>query len=349
MKEVLSFDDVLIVPQYSNIASRKDVDTTSFGFKVPVIASNMDTITGHAMATAMGKLGAGACLHRFSTVQENIDEFKKSPKTTMVSIGIGAAELERAIWLFESGATYFVIDVAHGAAAHVVQQYNKIRSIVKDNASIMVGNFATQKNIDDFNHAVNTNRAPDSYKVGIGGGSLCTTRVVTGCGLPTLASVQDCARTNAPIIADGGIRNSGDIVKALAAGASAVMVGSLLSGTEETPGDIVAIEKKNGVTTTFDNITNASYHLWHKKYRGSASLESYGVQGKVASHRAPEGEATLVRYKGKVEDIIQNLMGGLRSGMSYVGASTIEELQKNTQFVRITDSGKAESRAHAKG
>ena len=332
MKEVLSFDDVLIVPQYSNIASRKDVDTTSFGFKVPVIASNMDTITGHAMATAMGKLGAGACLHRFSTVQENIDEFKKSPKTTMVSIGIGAAELERAIWLFESGATYFVIDVAHGAAAHVVQQYDKIRSIVKDNASIMVGNFATQKNIDDFNHAVNTNRAPDSYKVGIGGGSLCTTRVVTGCGLPTLASVQDCARTNAPIIADGGIRNSGDIVKALAAGASAVMVGSLLSGTEETPGEVVL-----------------SNNSMYKKYRGSASLESYGVQGKVASHRAPEGEATLVRYKGKVEDIIQNLMGGLRSGMSYVGASTIEELQKNVQFVRITDSGKAESRAHAKG
>jgi IMP dehydrogenase len=332
MKEVLSFDDVLIVPQYSNIASRKDVDITSFGFKVPVIASNMDTITGHAMATAMGKLGAGACLHRFSTVQENIDEFKKSPKTTMVSIGIGAAELERAIWLFESGATYFVIDVAHGAAAHVVQQYDKIRSIVKDNASIMVGNFATQKNIDDFNHAVNTNRAPDSYKVGIGGGSLCTTRVVTGCGLPTLASVQDCARTSAPIIADGGIRNSGDIVKALAAGASAVMVGSLLSGTEETPGEVVL-----------------SNNLMYKKYRGSASLESYGVQGKVASHRAPEGEATLVRYKGKVEDIIQNLMGGLRSGMSYVGASTIEELQKNTQFVRITDSGKAESRAHAKG
>jgi IMP dehydrogenase len=332
MKEVLSFDDVLIVPQYSNIASRKDVDTTSFGFKVPVIASNMDTITGHAMATAMGKLGAGACLHRFSTVQENIDEFKKSPKTTMVSIGIGTAELERAMWLFESGATYFVIDVAHGAAAHVVQQYNKIRSIVKDNASIMVGNFATQKNIDDFNYAVNTHRAPDSYKVGIGGGSLCTTRIVTGCGLPTLASVQDCARTNAPIIADGGIRNSGDIVKALAAGASAVMVGSLLSGTEETPGEVVL-----------------SNNQMYKKYRGSASLESYGVQGKVASHRAPEGEATLVRYKGKVEDIIQNLMGGLRSGMSYVGASTIEELQKNVQFVRITDSGKSESRAHAKG
>ena len=338
IKEVLSFDDVLIVPQYSNIISRKEVNTSSFGLKVPIISSNMDTITGYKMATEMGRLGAGACLHRFSTVQENINEFKKSPKSTMVSIGIGTAELERAIWLFESGATYFVIDVAHGAATHVVQQYEKIRSIVKDNASIMVGNFATQKNIDDFNHASNTSKSPNAYKVGIGGGSLCTTRVVTGCGLPTFASIVDCARANVPVIADGGIRNSGDIVKALAAGASAVMVGGLLSGTDETPGEIV---KKQEQQFPFEK--------WYKKYRGSASRESYEVQGKVADHRAPEGEATLVQYKGKAETVIQNLMGGLRSGMSYVGASTIEELQKNVQFVRITDSGKTESRAHAKG
>lgn len=339
IKEVLSFDDVLIVPQYSSIASRKEVDTTSFGLKVPIISSNMDTITGHVMATEMARLGAGACLHRFSTVQENINEFKKSPQsTTMVSIGIGAAELERAIWLFESGATYFVIDVAHGAASHVVEQYDKIRSIVKNNASIMVGNFATQENINDFNYAVKSSRSPDAFKVGIGGGSLCTTRVVTGCGLPTFASILDCARANAPIIADGGIRNSGDIVKALAAGASAVMVGGLLSGTDETPGEIV---KKQEQQFPFEK--------WYKKYRGSASRESYEVQGKVADHRAPEGEATLVQYKGKAETVIQNLMGGLRSGMSYVGASTIEELQKNVQFVRITDSGKTESRAHAKG
>lgn len=338
MKEVLSFDDVLIVPNFSNIASRKEVDTTSFGLKVPIISSNMDTITGHAMATEMSRLGAGACLHRFSTVQENIDEFKKSPQsTTMVSIGIGPAELERAIWLFESGATYFVIDVAHGAATHVVQQYEKIRSIVKDNASIMVGNFATQKNIDDFNYAANTSRSPDAYKVGIGGGSLCTTRIVTGCGLPTFTSILDCARAHAPIIADGGIRNSGDIVKALAAGASAVMVGGLLSGTLETPGQII---RKQHHEFPFEK--------WYKKYRGSASHESYEVQGKVADHRAPEGEATLVDYKGKVESVVQNLMGGLRSGMSYVGATTIKELQERVHFVRITDSGKKESRAHAK-
>lgn len=338
IEEVLSFDDVLIVPQYSTIASRKEVNTSSFGLKVPIISSNMDTITGHAMATEMTRLGAGACLHRFSTIQENIDEFKKSPESTMISVGIGYNEAERALALFEAGAQTFVIDVAHGAAQHVVEQYNRLRRLIKDNAQIIVGNFATQKNIDDFNHAVAASKSPNAYKIGIGGGSLCTTRVVTGCGLPTFASIQDCARANAPIIADGGIRNSGDIVKALAAGASAIMVGGLLSGTLETPGQII---KKQDHAFPFEK--------WYKKYRGSASSESYEVQGKVADHRAPEGEATLVDYKGKVETVIQNLMGGLRSGMSYVGASTIEELQKNVQFVRITDSGKTESHAHAKG
>lgn len=337
IKEVFSFDDVLIVPNFSNISSRKEVDTTSFGLKVPIISSNMDTITGHKMATAMNRIGAGACLHRFSTIQENIDEFKKSPESTMVSVGIGYNEAERALALFEAGAQTFVIDVAHGAAQHVVDQYDRLRRLIKDNAQIIVGNFATQKNIDDFNHAVAASKLPDAYKIGIGGGSLCTTRVVTGCGLPTFASIQDCARANAPIIADGGIRNSGDIVKALAAGASAVMVGGILSGTDETPGEIVR-----------KTVHEFPFEQWYKKYRGSASRESYEVQGKVADHRAPEGEATLVQYKGKVETVIQNLMGGLRSGMSYVGATTVKELQERVQFVRVTDSGKKESQAHAK-
>ena len=261
IEEVLSFDDVLIVPQYSSIASRKDVDTSSFGLKVPIISSNMDTITGHVMANEMNMLGAAACLHRFNSIQENIEEFKKSPNSTMVSIGIGSAELERAICLFEAGANHFVIDVAHGAASHVVEQYDKIRSIVKDNATIMVGNFATRENIIDFNYAIKSTRLPNSYKVGIGGGSLCTTRVVTGCGLPTFASILDCTKADVPIIADGGIRNSGDLVKALAAGASAVMVGGLLSGTDETPGQLVP---------------DSSGVVLYKKYRGSASRDAGG-------------------------------------------------------------------------
>lgn len=337
MIEALSFDDVLIIPEYSTIRSRKDVGISTFmngiSLDVPIISSNMDTITESKMANAMDMLGAGACLHRFSTINENKLMYKNSPKKTMVSIGVGAEEFDRAMALFESGAQTFVIDVAHGAAEHVVRQYDNLRAVVKENAAIIVGNFATGISIKDFNHHVKSRTLPNAYKIGIGGGSLCTTRVVTGCGLPTFQSILDCKQYAENIIADGGIRNSGDLVKALAAGAKAVMVGSLLSGTEETPGLII----------------EEGHMQMYKKYRGSASLESYWAQNKIADHRAAEGEATYVPYKGPVKDVILNLIGGLRSGMSYVGASNLTELQEKAKFVRVTDSGKAESRAHAKG
>lgn len=336
MIEALSFDDVLIIPEYSTIRSRKDVSISTFmngiSLDVPIISSNMDTITESQMANAMDMLGAGACLHRFNTINENKLMYKNSPKKTMVSVGVGAEEFDRAMALFESGAQTFVIDVAHGAAEHVVKQYDNLRAIVKENAAIIVGNFATGISIRDFNHQVKSRTPPNAYKIGIGGGSLCTTRVVTGCGLPTFQSILDCRQYAENIIADGGIRNSGDLVKALAAGAKAVMVGSLLSGTEETPGLI--LEEAN----------NEMY----KKYRGSASLESYWTQNKIADHRVAEGEATYVPYKGPVKHVVLNLIGGLRSGMSYVGATNLTELREIAKFVRVTDSGKQESRAHAK-
>jgi IMP dehydrogenase len=340
MIEALSFDDVLIIPEYSTIKSRKDVSTVTkmngITLEVPIISSNMDTITESEMAKTMHMLGAGACLHRFNTVNENKQMYKASPKQTMVSIGVGAAEFDRALALFESGAETFVIDVAHGAAQHVVEQYDNLRAIVKENANIIVGNFATGISIRDFKHQLKSRVMPDAYKIGIGGGSLCTTRVVTGCGLPTFQSILDCRGYADNLIADGGIRNSGDIVKALAAGAKAVMVGGLLSGTEETPGDDVIIGKGSPLETRY------------KRYRGSASLESYEIQNKVADHRAAEGEATLVECKGPVRHVILNLVGGIRSGMSYVGASNLTELRESAKFVRVTDSGKRESRAHAK-
>jgi IMP dehydrogenase len=340
MIEALSFDDVLIIPEYSTIKSRKDVSTVTkmngITLEVPIISSNMDTITESEMAKAMHMLGAGACLHRFNTVNENKQMYKASPKQTMVSIGVGAAEFDRALALFESGAETFVIDVAHGAAQHVVEQYDNLRAIVKENANIIVGNFATGVSIRDFNHQLKSRIMPNAYKIGIGGGSLCTTRVVTGCGLPTFQSILDCRGYADNLIADGGIRNSGDIVKALAAGAKAVMVGGLLSGTDETPGEYFSFEK------------DAPLESQYKRYRGSASLESYGVQNKIADHRAAEGEATYVQRKGPVRHVILNLVGGIRSGMSYVGASNLTELRETAKFVRVTDSGKRESKAHAK-
>ena len=360
MKEFLSFDDTLILPRFSDIRSRSEVDVStnlcSLNLKLPVISSNMDTITGHTMASAMALNGGVGALHRFMSIEDNIKEYSLSLKTNgidpIVSFGIGDEELKRAVALFQNGASTFLLDVAHGAAIHVVEQYEKLREVVNGNAAIIVGNFATADDIRAFVYRLKTKVKPDAYKIGIGGGSMCTTRIVTGCGLPTLGSITDCSTLGVPLIADGGIRTSGDIAKALAAGATAVMLGSMLSGTEETPGDIVAFETKeySGVPylNYYHDYKQAHSSLWHKEYRGSASLESYKVQNKVASHRAPEGERTLVKYKGPVKDVLQNISGGLKSAFSYVGAKNMTEFREYATLVRVTSNGAAESKAHGK-
>ena len=366
MKEFLSFDDTLILPRFSEIRSRTDVDTTvklaGVNLEIPVISSNMDTITGSKMASTMSLSGAVGALHRFNTIEENCKEFKEASyaianstrrstdpvQKPSVSFGIGLQEYYRACELFSKGAEVFILDVAHGAAIHVVEQYEKLREEVGDNAAIIVGNFATAHDIESFIYRLKTKIKPDAYKIGIGGGSMCTTRIVTGCGLPTLGSIIDCSRLGVPLIADGGIRTSGDIAKALAAGATAVMLGSMLSGTEETPGEIIAFEKTGTTLTHYTNYKEAPEYLWHKQYRGSASLESYQVQNKVASHRAPEGEATLVKYRGPVKDVLLNISAGLKSAFSYVGAYNYNDFRENAQLIRVTNSGAAESKAHGK-
>lgn len=337
------FDDVLIVPSFSKVNSRREVDISTkvgnLSLSLPIISANMDTITGSKMASAMALNGAGACLHRFMSIEDNVAEWKNSPKSTIVSIGMGSGELERAEALFNEGADQFVIDVAHAAALHVVQQYDELREMVKSNASIIVGNVATSRNISDFLYYSKSVQTPNAFKVGIGGGSMCTTRVVTGCGMPTLQSVMDCYRYTSElgisIIADGGIKNSGDIVKALAAGADAVMIGSLLAGAEETPGELI---------TQSDPYGGGFY----KKYRGSASQESYEIQNKVSDHRTPEGESTFVRYKGYTKDILQTLSAGIKSGLTYVGARDLTTLKQNARFIKISNNGLIESKPHGK-
>ena len=333
LMEALSFDDVLIQPTFSTIESRKEIKTNvalsnTLELDVPILSANMDTVTGPKMAKAMSDAGGVGCLHRFSDIEQNAKDFIKSPTKTFVSIGVGEKEYERALYLHEHGARNFIIDVAHGAALHVVKQYDALRSAFGRNVYIMVGNFATAKSINVFCDLTKSKIKPDSFKIGIGSGSLCTTRIVTGCGLPTLASILDCRTTGRTLIADGGIKNSGDIVKALAAGASAVMIGGLLSGTDETPGETV----------------DGGY----KVYRGSASEESYKAQNKQASHRTPEGERTLVKSKGSARDVVNNLVAGLKSGMSYVNASNLSELKEKAKFYKITNSGARESHAHGK-
>jgi IMP dehydrogenase len=295
------------------------------------------------MANAMKDFGAVGALHRFMSIQDNINQFLECSYTRngndtmpIVSVGLGKAELERAEALYSVGANVFLIDVAHGASMQVVQQVQELRKLLHHSSRIIVGNFATGRSILDFNYHLGSN--VEAYKVGIGGGSACLTRVVTGCGLPTLASVIDCASVGFPTIADGGIRNSGDVAKALGAGATTVMIGRLFAGCTESPGEL------------FDSSVrpDGDPYQWYKKYRGSASTESYQVQGKIAPHRSYEGDAYLIPYTGPVKNTLQQIEGGLRSALSYVGATNLQEFRECVELVQVTGQGAKENGAHGK-
>lgn len=368
MREYVSFDDVLIIPRFTTVKSRKDVSLKNsfIGIEntLPIISSNMDSVTSDTMARAMKEHGAMAALHRFLPVADNVNMYLMSPKDTIVSIGIGKNELERFEALYDAGARNILIDVAHGGSIDVVNQIKYVRELRPNGFKLIVGNFATKQVIEDTMYHCG-GRLFDAAKVGIGGGSACLTRVVTGCGLPTLYSVMDCSYSSVPIIADGGCRNSGDICKALAAGASAVMLGGMLAGAEETPGTTTYVNHFGKHLTKSEcfprkKMPDGSYVVDEtynplddgfkilKSYRGSASEESYRVQGKVADWRSPEGDSFLVPYSGPVVNTLRQIEGGLRSSMSYVNAHTLDEYRRNAQFARVTQSGYLESKAHGR-
>lgn len=332
--ESFTFDDVLIEPKFSRISSRKDVSLTSNDLKrlslsLPIISANMDTVTGTVMAKTLAKAGAVGCLHRFMSIDENVEQFKSSVYEgvkPIVSLGISPNEIERAEALYKAGAEVFCLDVAHGAQIQTVHQYKKLVSMMKSNASFIVGNFATLDSIQAFNYFSGV--AAPIFKIGIGPGSACTTRIKTGVGVPQLSAVLECHNNGENlVIADGGCRTAGDIVKAFAAGASYVMLGGMLAGTEETPGEVV------------DN---------YKVYRGSASKESYEDQKKSSSWRTAEGETFRVPFKGSVLDIMADIEGGLRSALAYTNSETLEDFRKNSKFIKISTSTISENRAHGK-
>ena len=339
---MITFDDVLLLPQFSEVQSRADCNTQvgfmGTVFTTPIMSANMDTITNEVMANKMSELGGVGVLHRFQTIEQNVEMFKKSPDA-WCSFGIGVKELDRVNALIEAGCTKFVLDVAHGASKVAAEQYIGVKTLFQNKTTfITVGNFATGPSIKDFvKYCLHAGvMVPNAFKVGIGGGSMCTTRVVTGVGVPQLEALMDCVGTGYNIIADGGIRNSGDYAKALAVGAKAVMVGSLLSGTTETPGELI-------------EITNGGYvDGYLKKYRGSASSESYEVQGKTADHRSAEGESTLVPYKGSAEGIIKQLQAGLKSSMSYTGAKNLQDFRERAIMVKVSGNTQRENGAYGK-
>lgn len=344
MRPYLTFDDVLIEPRFSEVISRKDVNiSTRIGkhtLDIPVFSANMDTITGKDMAIAMASSGARGVLHRFSTIEENVKDFlhisQHCGRPVAVSVGIGQKELERAKELYKIGADMFFIDVAHGAQLSVVQHYAMLRESFLD-ADIIVGNFATSESIAKFISKCEEYNVdiPTAFKVGIGPGSACTTRVKTGVGIPQLQAIIDCAKNfsghDAVIIADGGMKTPGDIAKALAAGADAVMLGGMFAGCDETPGNSV---------TTIGGVCLG------KKYRGSASASSYKDQGKNDNWRTAEGQEFFVASKGPVENVLKDISGGLRSAFSYTGSKDLKEFQEVSKFVVVTSSGKNESIAH---
>ena len=323
----LTYNDVLLVPQYSNIKTRAEVSIeSSLGrhkLQLPIIASPMDTVSETKMAIAMSDCGGLAIIHRYNTIEKQV-EMIPTGVTVGAAIGTSGDYLDRATALYNAGVRILCIDVAHGHHVLVKEALHELRNVFGAPVHIMAGNVATREGYNDL-----VNWGADSVRCNIGGGSICSTRIQTGHGVPGLQTILDCAEAGCkiPIIADGGIRNSGDIVKALAAGADFVMLGSLLAGTDETPGDIITTRQGKS-----------------KSYRGMASKDAQiEWRGKTSSL---EGIATTIPCKGPVSDVLQELERGIRSGFSYSGARSLRAFQRKAKFMRQTSSSQLESTTH---
>jgi len=334
-RQALCFDDVLLKPQYSSIESRSEIDlSTSLKYinesiSVPIISSPMDTVTSSCMVTEMYSAGGLGIVHRYNTVHDQAELVSKSVRLNPnvivgAAIGVSGDYIDRAIALKKAGASIICIDIAHGHHVLMRHAIETLRKTFGTTLHIMAGNVATLEGFNDL-----ADWGADSIRVGVGGGSCCSTRGVTGHGVPTLQSIMDCAMTDrdAAIIADGGIRNSGDIVKAYGAGADMVILGSLLAGTDSSPGAKVYKDGK-----------------MFKTYRGMASAEAQiDWRGHTASL---EGISSMVPIKGTVSSVIESLTAGIRSGLSYSGARTMPEFHAKACLVEVSNSSLSESRTH---
>jgi IMP dehydrogenase len=350
LREAFTYDDLMLVPQHSKIKSRKEPDvSTELGrskLQIPIVAAPMNTVTEYEMCQTMGTIGGDAVLHRYLTIEEQARQFKlssvahvpfsvSSPYAPFVAIGSTGKFMERAGLLHHMGAKKFCIDVANGHSEMCVDAVSTLRDRFGDDIDIMAGNVCS------FDGAVSLVEAgANVIRVGIGPGSACTTRLVTGHGVPQLTAIEECAAAkehrsahDVSIVADGGIRSSGDIVKALAMGADAVMIGGLLAGTSQSPGDT----RNKGDFTL--------YKMFHGMASEGGRSEWFD---KDATSFIPEGTSMEVMFKGDAKRIIENLIGGLRVGMSYSGAETLEQLRKNAEWVRVSDNGRKEGTPNRK-
>jgi IMP dehydrogenase len=344
IKEALTFDDVLLLPRYSNILpSETNIFlklTKRIVLKVPFLSSAMDTVTESKMAIALASEGGIGIIHRNLEINHQSKEVKKVKNKKLfvgAAIGTNIDDLDRARSLKYNGVDLIVIDTAHGHSEKVLKTLSKVKRIIKD-IPICVGNVATGEAAKKL-----YNSGADIIKVGIGPGSICTTRMVAGIGVPQISAIMDVKKAlnkkNIKIISDGGIKFSGDIAKALAAGADAIMMGSIFAGTEESPGKKFKFKGKV-----------------YKEYRGMGSIGAMSAGSanryfqknfRDKSKFVPEGVEGRVEYKGKVSKIIYQLQGGLRSSMGYIGAKNLKEINKKAKFIKITKAGFYESMVHS--
>ena len=344
IKEALTFDDVLLLPRFSNVLPKEaDISlnlTNKILLQNPFLSSAMDTVTESKMAIAIAKSGGLGIIHRNLNIKKQSHEVAKVKKLNLVvgaAIGTSREDITRAKNLIDSGVDLIVIDTAHGHSEKVL----KILSKIKNNfmkTPICVGNIATGEAAKKL-----YNSGADIIKVGIGPGSICTTRMVAGIGVPQITAVMEVSKSlkgkKTKIISDGGRKFSGDIAKALAAGADAIMMGSIFAGTEESPG------KKFKIKNQF-----------YKTYRGMGSIGAMSAGSsnryfqenhKDKSKFVPEGVDGRVKFKGNVSKIIYQLKGGLKSSMGYIGAKKLKDIKKNAKFIKITKAGFYESMVHS--
>lgn len=340
----LTFDDVLIIPNYTDIKrDRIDVSTTltaKIKLSIPLLSSPMDTVTTSRMAIAMGKLGGLGVIHRNLSIDGQVQEVKKVKKENLpaaAAVGVGADMQDRVKALVSAGVDVLVIDSAHGFSSWVIDTTKYISHNYPDIA-LVAGSVATAAGAKALIDA-----GASCLRVGMGPGSICTTRIVAGMGVPQITAILDTVAVargyNIPVMADGGLRYSGDIVKALSAGASTVMSGSLFAGCDEAPGKKISVKGK-----------------MYKSYRGMGSVSAmkqgsairYGQEYRKGQEKKliAEGVEGMVSYKGMLADVVTQLVGGLKTGMYYAGAKNIEELQTKTRFMRITQASLTESFPH---
>ena len=342
-KESFTFDDVTLVPQYSSVLPYETITSIKLDenlkLDIPLMSSAMDTITESKMAIAIAKSGGIGIIHRNLSIIEQAKEVKKVKKNNLfvgAAVGTNTKDIDRVYKLLESKVDLIVVDTAHGHTKKVLSIIKKIKKISKK-CILCAGNIATAKAAKFL-----ADSGVDIVKVGIGPGSICTTRLVAGIGVPQLSAILDVKKAlknyKTKIISDGGIKFSGDLAKAIAAGADAVMIGSLFSGTTESPGKIFKYKGK-----------------LYKNFRGMGSVGAMSMgsadryfqkKNKNTSKYVPEGVEGIVKFKGPVNKIIFKLIGGLRSSMGYMGSKTIKELQKKGEFVKITKAGFYESTVH---